>query len=400
MKLLQFGAGNIGRGFIGQIFAHAGYEVVFVDINEELVWLLNERRQYTVEVRDEPPRKLVVSGVRAVHFNDTEAVIKELCECDVASTAVGALALPQLYPVIASGLIRRWQLGNKPLDIIICENLRNASHHFRDGLRPHLPDEFPLDDFVGLVETSIGRMTPIIPEEVHWQDPLLIYAEAYDVLIVDGLAFKNPIPDVPQIDAKRNIKAYVDRKLFIHNLGHSAVAYLAYVTDPNVNYIWQAMEIESVRETAKMAMWESALSLIREYPDEFNESNQAEHIDDLLHRFSNRHLGDTVYRVGRDLIRKLGKDERIIGALLLDIKHGIDPEATIKVLAAALLFRATDEHGKLYPRDEEFVRHWYPTGVEAILTSLSGLNESDEVHRRIIERVRSTHDELLAVSKL
>lgn len=393
--MLQFGAGNIGRGFIGQIFAHAGYEVVFVDINDELVRLLNERRKYTVEVCDEPPRKLIVEGVRAVHFNDTEAVVKELCECDIASTAVGASALPQLHPIISLGLLRRWQIGGKPLDIIICENLRNASLHFREGLSAHLPEGFPIDDFVGLVETSIGRMMPIVPEDVRRQDPLLLYAEAYDTLIVDGCAFKNPPPKVPQIDAKKNIRAYVDRKLFIHNLGHSAIAYMAYVTDTQIKYIWQALEHEPVKSVAMQAMREAALSLIREYPDEFDECNQREHIDDLLHRFSNRRLGDTVYRVGRDLIRKLGRDERIIGALLLDLKHSIEPNATATVLAAALLFRATDEHGELYPSDKEFATKWYPRGVEVILTELCGLNADDELQRRIIERVRKLHDDFL-----
>ncbi|MFA4029558.1 MAG: hypothetical protein GDYSWBUE_000650 [Candidatus Fervidibacterota bacterium] len=395
MKLLQFGAGNIGRGFIGQIFAHAGYEVVFVDINGELVRLINERRKYTIEVRDEPPRKLTVEGVRAIHFNDTESVIGELCECDIASTAVGVSALPQLFPVISLGLLKRWQGGGKPLDIIICENLRNASLYFRGGLSAHLPRDFPIDDFVGLVETSIGRMMPIVPEEVRKRDPLLLYAEAYDTLIVDGCAFKNPLPQVPQIDAKRNMRAYVDRKLFIHNLGHSAIAYMAYVTDPQIKYIWQALENEQIKSVATQAMWESALSLIREYPDEFDECNQREHIDDLLRRFSNRYLGDTVYRVGRDLIRKLGRDERIIGALLLDLKHGIEPNATAAVLAAALLFRAPDEHGELYPSDKEFASKWYPKGVEVILTELCGLNPNDEPQRRIIERVRTLHDDFV-----
>lgn len=393
--MLQFGAGNIGRGFIGQIFSHAGYEVVFVEINEELIKLINERRCYKVEVRDEERKIILVKGVRAIHINDVDSVVRELCECDVASTAVGVSALPSLYPVIALGLLKRWESGGKPLDIIICENLRNASSHFKEGLLKYLPSDFPIDDFVGLVETSIGRMIPIMPEEVRREDPLLIYAEAYDTLIVDGLAFKNELPKVPQIDPKKNIKAYVDRKLFIHNLGHSAVAYMAYVTDASIKHIWKAMENDEIRSVAKEAMWESALSLIREYPQEFDEENQRQHIDDLLRRFSNKYLGDTVYRVGRDIQRKIGRDERIVGAILLDLRHNVEPMATAKVLASALLFRATDDEGKMYPKDEEFVRKWYPKGVEEILTELCGLDENDIAQRRIIERVRNLHDKLV-----
>jgi hypothetical protein len=46
--------------------------------------------------------------------------------------------------------------------------------------------------------------------------------------------------------------------------------------------------------------------------------------------------------------------------------------ATAKVLASALLFRATDDGGKMCPKDKEFVRKWYPRGVEKILTSYVG----------------------------
>ncbi len=52
MKLVQLGAGNIGRSFIGQIFSRAGWEVVFVDIDSAVIDELNRKRRYTVEVRD------------------------------------------------------------------------------------------------------------------------------------------------------------------------------------------------------------------------------------------------------------------------------------------------------------------------------------------------------------
>ena len=43
-KAVQFGAGNIGRGFTGQLFSESGFEVVFVDVVQSLVDLLNERK--------------------------------------------------------------------------------------------------------------------------------------------------------------------------------------------------------------------------------------------------------------------------------------------------------------------------------------------------------------------
>ena len=107
------------------------------------------------------------------------------------------------------------------------------------------------------------------------------------------------------------MRAYVDRKSFIHNLGHAVTAYLGYVRDPKLVYLWEAVARPDVQAVARAAMWESARALIREYPEEFTEANQDAHIEDLLRRFANRALGDTIFRVGRDLPRKLSPEDRL-----------------------------------------------------------------------------------------
>ena len=62
-------------------------------------------------------------------------------------------------------------------------------------------------------------------------------------------------------------------------------------------------------------MWESGRALIAKYPHVFGEADQEKSIEDLLRRFFNRALGDTVFRVGRDLRRKLGPNDRFIAAM-------------------------------------------------------------------------------------
>jgi mannitol-1-phosphate 5-dehydrogenase len=77
-KFVQIGAGKVGRSFVAQLFSAAGYEVVFSEVNETVLQALNERREYTVEVRDRVPATLHVRNVRAVDGRDTEAVAREL----------------------------------------------------------------------------------------------------------------------------------------------------------------------------------------------------------------------------------------------------------------------------------------------------------------------------------
>ena len=385
MNVVIFGAGNIGRSFVGQLFSRAGYEVVFVDVNAALIEELNHRRGYVVEVKGPRPEAIWVQQVSGIDGRDQEKVAEAVARADILATSVGAGALPHLYSIIAAGLERRRAAGEPPLDILICENLRNAAAVFAEGLGPHLPADFPLKSYVGLVETSIGKMVPLMPEAIWEQDPLLVYAEAYNTLPVDARAFKNPIPNVPGLDPKQNMAAYVDRKSFVHNLGHAACAYLGYLYNPEMVYLWQVVANAHLRRAAKQAMGESARALILRYPDEFTAQNQEEHSEDLLDRFANQALGDTVFRVGRDLPRKLSREDRVVGALLLNAQEGVEAPATTLTLAAGFLFRATDEHGEPFPADAQFARELTEKGVDWALTHVCGLDVASPQETRIRE---------------
>ena len=391
-KFMQIGAGKVGRSFVAQLFNAAGYEVAFSEVNPAVLSALNERREYTVEVRDRVPATLHVRKVRAVDGRDAEAVARELADCDCAATSVGPDYLKFTYPGLARGLILRDEAGAGPLDVILAENLRDAAHIVREGVRGLLPEGFPVEERLGLVETSIGKMVPIMSPEEEARDPLLVYAEAYNTLICDAKGFLGGVPPVPGLDAKQNIKAYVDRKSFIHNLGHALCAYFAHLEAPELITTWQAVEHERVGAATRAGMWESARALIAAYPDEFDEANQGAHIEDLLSRFSNRALGDTIYRVGRDVQRKLGPEDRVIGALRFDEEHGVESPVTTLCAAAGMLFRATDETGVMFEKDRAFAEGIYPRGAEYVLEHVCGLRPEQALsgaisraHRAIVE---------------
>jgi len=399
MTLVVFGAGNIGRSFVGQLFARAGYRVVFVDICQPLVDALNREGRYRIEIKDRKPETIWVEGVSAIHGGDKEAVAEAVVKADILATAVGPGALPHIHPAIAAGLALRKQRGRGPIDIIICENLRNAAQVFAQGLEEHLPADFPISDCVGLVETSIGKMVPIMPEAALCEDPLVLYAEAYNTLILDAKAFKNPIPAIPGLDPKQNMAAYVDRKAFVHNLGHAACSYFMFLVDRQVRFVWEAVGISDIRRATKMAMWESGRALISRYPVEFNEHNQEEHIEDLLARFANQALGDTIYRVGRDLPRKLSREDRLVGALLLDAAEGVPAPATTLALAAGFFFQATDEKGELMPADQQFQRRLSEEGFGAVVRDICRLDPSVPSEVEIMEAVAQSYERLQSRKK-
>ena len=355
-KIVVFGAGKIGRSFIGQVFSRSGYEVVFIDINKPLIEMMNRQQEYRVVIKDGSGEEtLLIRNIRGVSLDNAEEVIAELTDAGIASLSVGQQGLKTAIPIIAKALISRWkQNGDVPLDIIIAENMRNADAFIREELKKCLTENYPLDQLVGLIETSIGKMVPIMTQKDMDADPLQVYAESYNSLIVAKNGFKNPIPDVPFLAPKENIKAWVDRKLFIHNLGHASVAYLGYKTHPESIYISEVLEDTALLHTVRQTMLQSAEILRAIYPEEFTYSQLEEHIDDLLHRFRNQSLGDTIFRVGSDLYRKLGPEDRLAAPVHAAIRMNKPYHLILDVIKAAVSFRAKDENGKYFPADEIF----------------------------------------------
>jgi mannitol-1-phosphate 5-dehydrogenase len=375
-KLVLFGAGKIGRSFIGQLFANSGYEVVFVDISEPVIRELNRMNEYRVVIKSSQPDLIITVGnVRGILASDVESVAEELSVCDIAAISVGQIGLPQAINTLANGLmLRQKRSGRKPLDIILAENMHNADKYVKDILIRIVGSEYPVDDLVGLIETSIGKMVPIMPMEEQEKDRLLVYAEPFNTLILDKNAFKNPIPDVKGFAPKDNMKAWVDRKSHIHNFGHAAAAYAGFLSDPALRYMSEILKNHSVRKFTRSAMLQSADVLMRKYPGEFTSSELEDHIDDLLHRFENQALGDTVFRVGCDLRRKLHRDDRILSPLIDGIQTKSPVDKILRTFIYGLCFRAKDENGNFFPGDTEFLNELNGKGLKHVLTVLCGLS--------------------------
>ncbi len=381
--IVHFGAGNIGRSLVGQIFSNAGYEVIFIDTVPEIIDALNSKKKYKVKIKDSLPAdaqdELWVENVSGISAFDAEAVSNAVAGAELISTAVGATVLPRIFPVIAKGILKR----ESSVSILFCENLRGVSEIAKLEISKLLPENFDIESRIGFVTTSIGKMVPIMPMEISRKDPLEVWGEAYNQILADKEGFVNELPEIKGLVLKNNFSAYMDRKLFIHNLGHAASAYFGFLK--NKTAIWECMADEEIREETKQVMQEAGRALIKHYPSEFNETNIDEHIEDLLNRFANKMLGDTVFRVGRDLNRKLSSDDRCIGALRLIADNDGNPEPVCRVIAAALCFKAKDEAGNLFPDDEEFHNELNNKGINFILAEVCGLNaEKDSKEIKLI----------------
>lgn len=379
-KAVMYGAGNIGRGFIGQLFSESGYEVAFIDVNTEIVNKLNQDRKYPISIlTGTETKEVIVSPVRAVNGTDIEKVAQEIAQADIMATAVGVNILPRIVKPLAEGLKKRWQANNMtPFNIIICENLLDANHYLAQLILKELDDNQKIyfEKYVGLVEASVGRMVPVMTPEMQAGSILRICVEEYCELPVDRDGFKGEIPQIKNMLPWSPFAFYIQRKLFIHNMGHALTAYLGKLK--GYNYIWEAIGDPYIKITVLRAMQDSAIAMSKEHG--INIETIFEHVDDLVYRFGNKQLGDTVNRVGNDTKRKLSPNDRLVGAANLCALHGIKPVNACLGIAAAMKF---DSNNNAAISEVQSIIDG--EGPKAVLKKICNLSENDPISDMVLE---------------
>lgn len=381
-RAVHFGAGNIGRGFLGQLYYESGFETTFVDVSQDLIDEINRRGEYPIQLVAEFSKTITIANVRAVHADDTAGVADAVARADIASTAVGVNVLANVAAPLAAGLAKRFETRpGKTLDVLICENLLHGSDFLRERVRLALEPRWHEDlaRRVGFVEASVGRMVPIMTPEQIAEDPLLVCVEPYCELPVDRDGFRGMVPPIRNLHPKPNFQAYVERKLFVHNCGHAAAAYLGHLRGHT--FIWEAMADDSVRRAVSETMGETCRALQRRYG--LPESELRDHAADLVARFANRALGDQIARVGGDPVRKLGRSDRLIGAMTLCQAEGVDSPNVAMVSAAALRFDVPGDQSARQVRELVAER-----GVAGAVAALAGLPVDSPVVEAVVQADR------------
>ncbi len=383
---IQFGAGNIGRGFMGQLFFEAGYQTIFVEASKSLVELLNATQKYPLRILDAASQQAIdleIRRIRALYVDEVEQISESISSADVVASAVGVNNLIHIAPLIAAGIDRRFSTNPSPIDIYLCENMLDAASQLECHVLECLEGDVRAwaESHVGFVGTSVARMVPEISEEVRKQYPGMVVADSYHKLPYDGAALKAPPPPISVMFPVTNFKAEVERKLFMYNLGHATLAYLGHLN--GLRYVHEGFEDEEITTVFNKALDETGSALQKLYPEDIDARSQQEVREDINLRFSNPMMMDTIQRVGRDPIRKLGADDRLLGSAHLCLSQGIFPKSVAFVCAAALCYDEPND-----PRAVELQDKIEHAGVEAALREVSSLDQDSDLGKTIINAYR------------
>ena len=345
MKDVHFGAGNIGRGFIGATLADNGFEIEFVDVNATVIDALNERHEYPVEYAAPGKKRITVRNVSGINnAKEPEKVVQAIAQADLVTTAIGPKVLPLIAPLIAQGLKARQDAGNQqPLDVAACENMIGAGDALKKEVYSHLDGDTGafVDQYVGFPNAAVDRIVP----EQHHDDPLLVAVEPFKEWVIDKSMLKNPAIHLTGVEYADDLEPYIERKLFSVNTGHATVAYngkfMGYTT------IGEAVKDSQILTLLRSALGETRALLADKWPN-FTMADLEAYHEKIVSRFENPYISDAIARVGRTPIRKLGYNERFIRPIRECRERGLAYDTLLKTAGRIFTF---DE-----PNDQESVR--------------------------------------------
>ncbi len=370
---IQFGGGNIGRGFIGAVLSQAGYKVVFADVVPEVIDRINKDGKYTVHVMDVEQKDIEISNICAVN-SGSEEVVAEIVNAEIITTAVGVRILKFVAPAIAKGISARKAAGvEAPLNIVACENAVRATSQLKELTYALLDEETAAwaSAHVGFADCSVDRIVPPVRSE----NPVDVVVENFYEWNVEEKSFVGGAPKIDGMNLADNLLAYIERKLFTLNTGHAITSYLGQLK--GYKTIDESIADPEIYAVVKAAMQQSGEGLIRKFG--FDHDAHYAYIEKIIKRFKNPYLKDDVTRVGREPLRKLSAGDRLILPTMTALSYGLPVDKLLIGVAAALKFTNPED-----PQSVEMHQTIAELGLEAAISKFTGIDAGSPVIAQII----------------
>ena len=326
---VHFGAGNIGRGLIGARLQEAGYFVVFADVNQDLIDELNQAGHYAITELGSDQKEQTYDSYRALHSAaDADELIDFIAKAKIITTSVGAGTLGKIAPVIEAGLSSR---NSHDIAVVMaCENALNAS----DLLHSFIENKEKISKIAVFLNTAVDRIIPIQRSD----SPVDVAVEPFSEWVIDVSRLRGtlPIPGTIQVD---HLEPYIERKLYTVNTAHLAAAYFG----PRAGHetIVASLQDPEVLDLTRKVLDETSAVLRAKHS--ISAGNQENYVAKTLERISNPAIDDYVIRVGRDPLRKLSRNERLIGPAAYFAEHIGEPTALLALIDAALNFSSNED---------------------------------------------------------
>ena len=339
-NVIIVGAGRLGKGFMGETFYNAGWKITFLDNDPRVIQELN--RTHTYEVSVHTTKRVFTNTIKnydAYLVDDYEHVLKAFLKADLLMLPLYPSDFPAAAKELAVYFNQQFKVDPTAKKTLIC--LTNKNHlinQITQDFRSHLADDEVrnwFDQNVVIRDSIVRRSTDA---DSNYATKLVTTAVAS--LIIQGPVYSD-FSDVKWLDVRDNVEMLKDIKVFTINGPHATTAYEGYLQ--GYDDIAKAETDEKVHQLVQGVHDETIEAVLYEYPVTRDQIRELEYLPAAKDEMS-----DSIYRVGFDPIRKVGKNDRLMGVINLCEKYHLPYTAHVKALAAAFAY---DE-----PRDSQAMK--------------------------------------------
>lgn len=379
MRCLILGAGKIARGFIGHLLYLNQIPFTFVEKFDGLVDLINERGQYTVNILGNSEKNCVVTGVKAIRFADVEKVADAIADADAVFTSVGGKNLGDLIPLLVKGIEKKAVKGGN-LNIVTCENWKLPATILKNGVEEAIRSEAKeyFHHHVGITEAVIMRSAIESDAELLKMDPLVVNVQDFWELPVDASRIVGQLPPIKELKLIQEFTGFLERKFYTYNAANGTTSYLGALL--GFEKIADAAHDERILKVLEGVYQETAQALSKKH--NFPLEEQLAFTLTSKKKLQDYTIVDFIERNARDPLRKLGKDDRLVGSARLVQEYGIVPHNLCIAIAAAMYYVS---EGDEFAR--ELVRMRTEEGIDVILEKVCQLDPRGELGMLIKEKI-------------
>jgi mannitol-1-phosphate 5-dehydrogenase len=376
MKAVQFGAGSIGRGLIGDLLHDTGYEVVFLDIGKEIIDQINSTGSFDLYLIDQNYAKKTINRARAVSsIEDRNTAIEETATADIITTAVQSENLKHIAPLLAAGLATRHERGGSRINVLACENaMRNGELLRSEILKLEVIPEEVLDAIAAFPNTAVDRLVLASNRDGNG---VIDVGDTHELVIEKSKLADPAVEPITGAIYVQDVLPYVDRKLYIINCGHAWAGYIGHLSGYTI--MQDVLDNDEIREGMRQAMLESAALVRHKYG--FPEDELEAYVDFAIRRFRTPGVVDTIARVCRSPIRKLQPEERLVGPAAQCEALGLPHGHLVEGIAAVFKFNNPyDEQSRELLEDVEL------HGITEAISHYTYLGPETPLHAEILDR--------------
>ena len=371
-NIVIIGAGKEGKAYLGEVYDGAGWHVTFLDKDNRVVESLKQSGSYCVTVlRKERTEERVITGYEIYGTDEEHSCTQRIMEADVIALCLYPEDIETAFRYI--GPCFRKRAAENPQQKLLILSCTNKNHIMKEN-EEILLEELPEQEQKKWYREAVAFRDVIVRRSGNARSnyDLCLTTKALQSLLIQG-PINVDLSGVEWMQVCDGIEFLKDIKLFVHNCPHAACAYSGYARGYKTTQ-------EAEKDPVIAELMAGCLAEARAGIDaEFHPTQEQLDLVGCSMKAKEDEV-ELISRVAENPLRKLGRNDRLTGAAMYCLKHGILPLHIVKAIAYGLKYDDPQDFyaAKMQERIKE-------KGIRAAAAEILGVADNEKLLDMVME---------------